>query len=55
MIDLKAKIIYAENKKDIIGQYIIFCHVFDEQRKIHGRNKSAVENTIRICQNEGGA
>ena len=53
MIDLKAKIIYAENKKDIIGQYIIFCHIFDEQRKIHGRNKSAVENTIRICQNEG--
>lgn len=53
MIDLKAKIIYMENKNDIIGQYIIFCHVFDEQIKIHGRKKSAVENTIRICQNEG--
>ena len=53
MMDLKAKIISMENKNDIIGQYIIFCHVFDEQIKIYGRKKSAVENTIRICQNEG--
>ena len=52
-LDLKAKIIFSENKDDIIGQYIIFCHVLDEQIKKHGRNAVAVEETIRICKNEG--
>lgn len=50
-LDLTARVIHVENKDDIIGQYIIFCHVFDEQRKIHGYSKATIENTIRICQN----
>jgi len=50
-LDLIARVIHAENKKDIAGQYIIFCHVFDQQRKIYGNTKKAIENTIRICQN----
>ena len=44
--------IHSGNKNDVIGQYIIFAHVLDSHIKIYGRNKSAVENTIRICQNE---
>ena len=51
-IDLTAKIIYSENEDDIIGQYIIFCHVLDEQIKIHGRTQTAVANAIRICQDK---
>ena len=51
-VDLTVKIIHAENKRDIIGQYIIFCHVLDKQVKIHGRNKAAVEKAIKICQND---
>ena len=47
--DLKVKVITAESK-DIIGQYIIFCHVLDEQVRIHGRTRKAVEETIRICR-----
>ena len=50
---LEAKVIYAENKEDIIGQYIIFSHVLDDQIRKHGRNKTAVEETIRICKSEG--
>jgi len=50
-LDLIARVIRAENKNDIIGQYIIFCHVLDSQIKIHGRTKKALENTIQICQN----
>ena len=50
-LDLSARVIHAENKNDILGQYIIFCHVFDQQRKIYGHASSAIENTIRICQN----
>ena len=52
-VDVVAKVIYAENKEDIIGQYIIFSHVLDDQIRKHGRNKTAVEETIRICKSEG--
>ncbi|MBQ7666149.1 MAG: hypothetical protein IJS42_05495, partial [Synergistaceae bacterium] len=33
-LDMLVKIIYAESKDDVIGQYIIFCHVLDGQIKI---------------------
>lgn len=52
-LDLTARVIHAENKNDIIGQYIIFCHVLDSQRKIYGFTEKAIENTIKICQNLG--
>lgn len=35
---------------DIIGQYIIFCKVYSEQRKLHGNTEKAVTETIRICK-----
>ncbi|MBQ8093069.1 MAG: hypothetical protein IJ242_05780 [Clostridia bacterium] len=50
--DVETKGIYAENKDDIIGQYIIFNHVLDDHIRKHGRNKTAVEETIHICKNE---
>jgi len=36
--------------KDIINQYIIFCKVFDEQRKLYGMTEQTVKETIRICK-----
>ena len=36
---------------DIIGQYIIFCHVFDAQTKKYGRTREAAMETLRICRN----
>ena len=48
--DLVAKVIYAVNEGDIIGQCIIFCHVLNEQIKHHGRTTTAVSETIRICK-----
>jgi hypothetical protein len=33
-----------------INQYIIFCKVFDDQRKKHGLTQEAIEETIRICK-----
>ena len=50
-LELIARVIHAENKNDIIGQYIIFCHVLDSQIKIYSYTKKALENTIKICQN----
>ena len=35
-IDAEVKVLYQENENDIIGQYIIFSKVYNEQRKLHG-------------------
>ena len=51
-VDCKVKILTDGTKGDIINQYVRFCHVLDEQIRIHGRTRKAVEETIRICQNE---
>ena len=51
-VDCKVKILTDGMKGDIINQYVRFCHVLDEQIRLHGRTRKAVEETIRICQNE---
>ena len=50
-IDVEVNVLYQENETDIIGQYIIFCKVYNEQRKRYGTTKQAVTETIRICKN----
>lgn len=47
-IDLKAKVLHNADST-IYGQYIGFCKVFDEQRKIYGYSVKCIEETIRIC------
>ncbi len=49
-IDAEVKVLYQENDKDIIGQYIIFSKVYNEQRKLYGNTKQAVTETIHICK-----
>ena len=34
----------------ILGQYVSFCQIADEQRKLYGRTSEAIRETIRICQ-----
>ena len=51
-IDCRVDVITDGTQGDIINQYIRFCHVLNEQIKIHGRTRKAVEETIRICQSE---
>ena len=50
-IDAEVKVLYQENEEDIIGQYIIFSKVYNEQRKLYGNTKKAITETIRICKN----
>lgn len=50
-IDARVHIIYRDNSSSIINQYIIFCTVLNEQVKLHGRTKLAIDETIRSCQN----
>jgi hypothetical protein len=49
-VEIKAKVIYESNTDDIINQYIIFCKVFDDQRKLYGLTEQTVRETIRICK-----
>ena len=49
-IEVKARVIYESDTADIINQYIIFCKVFDEQRKPYGMTEQTVKETIRICK-----
>ena len=49
-VDAEIKVLYQEDEDNIIGQYIIFCKVYNEQRKKHGQTKEAVTETIRICK-----
>ncbi len=49
-IDADVKVLYQENTKDIIGQYIIFTKVYNEQRQLYGATKKAILETIRICK-----
>jgi hypothetical protein len=49
-IEIKAKVFYERDTDDIINQYIVFCKVFDDQRKRHGLTEQAVRETIRICK-----
>ena len=51
-IDLEARVIASETE-DIIGQYIIFCRVLDDQRKKFGPVKEAAVEAIRICKDRG--
>ena len=50
---VKGRVVFFRNQEDennIIGQYIIFCKVYNEQRKKYGQTKKAVTETIRICK-----
>lgn len=49
-IDVEVKVLYQEDENNIIGQYIIFCKVYNEQRKKYGQTKKAVTETIGICK-----
>ena len=49
-IEAEVKVLYQESE-DIIGQYIIFSKVYNEQRKKYGRTEDAIKETIRICKN----
>ena len=48
-IDVTVNVLYGETD-DIIGEYVTFTKVYNEQCKIHGRTEQAVRETIRICK-----
>jgi len=49
-IDAKINVLYGTDEDDIISQYVSFTKVYDEQRKLLGRSREAIMETIRICK-----
>lgn len=49
-VDARVKVITSSESGDIINQYIVFTQVLNEQVKIHGRTREAIEETIKICK-----
>ena len=37
----------------ILGQYVAFCRISDEQRKLHGNSEQAAQEIVRICLERG--
>ena len=50
-IEVTVKMIYDGKEGDIINQYVTFTKILDEQVKLYGRTKKAVQETIHICKN----
>lgn len=51
-LEVKVKILYGDDEENIIGQYVSFCKIFNEQRKRYGWTREAVLETIRICRDK---
>ena len=51
-MDVRARIIYDSTPGDIINQFVTFARVFDQQILKCGRNREAVEETLRICKDQ---
>ncbi|MCD7814297.1 MAG: hypothetical protein LUH20_09695 [Lachnospiraceae bacterium] len=55
-IEVKVKILYGTvnpdktEGEDIVGQYVLFTKVYNEQIRQHRRTAKAVAETIRICK-----
>lgn len=51
-MEVKIRMLYGDNGDDIVGQYVTFSKVYNEQRKLHGRTKEAILETIRVCKDK---
>ena len=50
--EIKVKVLRGNGTGDIVDQYVRFCKIADEERKRHGRNEKAIEETLRRCIEE---
>lgn len=48
-VEVSVQILHCRDSS-ILGQYVEFCQVADEQRTIHRLTKTAIQETMRICQ-----
>ena len=51
-LELEVKVCRASGTENILGQYVRFCKIADENRKKYGPTERAVEETLRQCREE---
>ena len=51
--EIKVAVRRDTGSSNILDQYVRFCRIADEQREKHGRSQLAIEETIRICTEQG--
>ena len=44
--------LYGRQTGDMIWQSITFCKVLTAQIKVHGKTRTAIEETLRICRDK---
>lgn len=49
-LEVKVKVLCEETRDDIVGQYIAFTRICNEQIREHGRTQKAVERILHICR-----
>ena len=49
-LNVKVNVLYGDDEGSIIGQYVAFTKVYNEQRKKYGATEQAVREAIRICK-----
>ena len=52
-VELAVKVLRKRGTGDILDQYIRFCEIQNEQRKLYGYTQKAIDETLRICREEG--
>ena len=50
--EVRVKVLRGTGNGDIVDQYVRFCKIADEERRLHGRSGKAIEETIRHCIEE---
>ena len=51
-VEVKIRVLKDTGKRTILDQYIRFCEICTEQRRIHGNTEKAVKEILRICKEE---
>ena len=52
-VEVEVKVLCGENPQQILGQYVEFCKISNEQVALHGRTDVAASESIRICLERG--
>lgn len=51
-IEISVRVLRRRGIGGILGEYLRFWEIVDDQRILHGMTGKATEETIRICQQE---
>ena len=52
-LELTVRVLRQKGTGDILDQYIRFCEIQNGQRNLYGYTQKAIDETLRICREEG--